>query len=539
MYQIIADNLLIYDGGIPELALSSAKLKLEVNTSGSLSFTLPKSHKYYGQIDLMKSRIKVYDANRLVFDGRAYSPTVDLYQNDTIECEGILAFLNDTYQEPFEYFGDVLTLFSNVIDFHNSQVPEDKQFKIGEVSVTNKTEEGNITRSSDAYISTMELMKTRFFGSELGGYLVARTEADGNYIDYVEDFDYLGGQEVTQSINLIDAEKTITSDELATIIVPLGARAEAESGDRGDFLTIASVNDGKIEVESEEGISLYGRITKIVQHDDITDASNLKRAGEKDLAAALGVTTSVKLHAADLAKANFAVSPFILGTYVDTKIKNLDIDEKMLITKLSIDLLNPSSNDLTLGSTKRSLTGMSLKTAQTISTIRNDLVQNIKDSRQAILVDLRRETEVILENNSEQILTTVAENYYNQAQMDELYSSLSTQIEQTAEAITFTFNEFKTDQTIVNGENQDIFEEWRKYIRFVDGNIVIGIEDNPLILQLQNDRINFLEDGNVIAYWMNKKFYAVDGEFLNSLKLGKFAFFPRTSGNLSFFKVES
>ena len=144
----------------------------------------------------------------------------------------------------------------------------------------------------------------------------------------------------------------------------------------------------------------------------------------------------------------------------------------------------------------------------------------------------------MLENTSEQILTSVSENYYNQADSDALYAQLQTQIQQTAEAITFTFNEFKTEQTVVNGENQTTFEEWRKYIRFVDGNIILGVVDNPLILRLQNDRIEFLDDNNVIAYWMNKRFYTVDGEFLNSLKLGKFAFFPRTSGNLSFLKIE-
>ncbi|MCD0153253.1 hypothetical protein HK327_11275, partial [Streptococcus agalactiae] len=59
-----------------------------------------------------------------------------------------------------------------------------------------------------------------------------------------------------------------------------------------------------------------------------------------------------------------------------------------------------------------------------------------------------------------------------------------------------------------------------------------------IVLRIENERIVFLESGVESAYWHNRKFYAVDGEFINSLKLGKFAFIPRQTGNLSFTKVE-
>ena len=54
-----------------------------------------------------------------------------------------------------------------------------------------------------------------------------------------------------------------------------------------------------------------------------------------------------------------------------------------------------------------------------------------------------------------------------------------------------------------------------------------SVEGNELTLRIQNDKIVFLENGGEIAYWQNRKFYAVDGEFINSLRLGKFAFLPR------------
>lgn len=81
------------------------------------------------------------------------------------------------------------------------------------------------------------------------------------------------------------------------------------------------------------------------------------------------------------------------------------------------------------------------------------------------------------------------------------------------------------------------FQEISKYIRFIDGNIILGEEGNELTLKIENDRIAFLESGAEVAYFSNRKLYVLDGEFLNSLTLGNFAFLPRANGNLSFKKV--
>lgn len=114
---------------------------------------------------------------------------------------------------------------------------------------------------------------------------------------------------------------------------------------------------------------------------------------------------------------------------------------------------------------------------------------------------------------------------------------MKTTVRQTAESIQFQFNQYKSDLTQFNGTTAQKFTEINQYIRFVSGDIVLGKESNPLTLRISHDRIQFLEQGVEIAYWQNRKFYAVDGEFLHSLKLGKFAFIPRATGNLSFTKV--
>ena len=67
--------------------------------------------------------------------------------------------------------------------------------------------------------------------------------------------------------------------------------------------------------------------------------------------------------------------------------------------------------------------------------------------------------------------------------------------------------------------------------------MIIGLADNSF-KQIQSATKNAFYEGAVeVAYISNKKMYITDGEFTNSLQLGKFAFIPRANGNTSFKKV--
>lgn len=535
MYKIYSDNLLIYDPTQEEYYITEGEYRGAVNESGSLVFGMTEDHPHYGNVNLMKSIITLYDDDRLIFRGRPYAPNLDLYKLNRIECEGELAFFNDTYQEPFSYFGTVAELFTRVINFHNSQVDEARRFIVGNITVTNDTQSGKIVRSNEEYSTTMEFIQDKFIGSELGGFLNIRHEQNGNYIDYLEDLNYLCRQDVEQTINLMDAEKGISAEDLATVVIPLGANMTDADGNDLGRLTIEEVNQGKKYIESADGITLYGRVTRIFTHDDITTPQALFAAGQKDLESCLGAVQTITLTAADLSRAGYDEPPFALGTYVLAKIPNLEVNERMLIKELNINLLDPSSNSLTLGSIKRRLTAQQLKTAKSIGNLTVKVDKSIRDQIAAEL-ELIRETEAMIENSSEQLTSRISETYYNAAQTDQIIQQLQTVIEQTANQIIFNFDSFVAEQVTQNGITAEQFEEWRKYIRFINGNIEIGIVDNPMMLRLENDRITFLENGVEVAYWQNRKFYAVDGEFINSLQLGNFAFIPRETGNLSFLK---
>lgn len=78
---------------------------------------------------------------------------------------------------------------------------------------------------------------------------------------------------------------------------------------------------------------------------------------------------------------------------------------------------------------------------------------------------------------------------------------------------------------------------YNKWFRFTADGLLIGEDGNELLLRVDNDRISFVQSGSEVAYISNQKLYITNGEFVNSLQLGKFAFLPRENGNLSFKRV--
>lgn len=102
-----------------------------------------------------------------------------------------------------------------------------------------------------------------------------------------------------------------------------------------------------------------------------------------------------------------------------------------------------------------------------------------------------------------------------------------TEIEDYKQEVSATFEATKEGYVIG-------FNDMKKYINFIDGNIIIGRGDSLITLKMQSDKMAFLVGGAEVATFTDKRFKIFDGEFENSLKLGNYSFKPRSNGNLSF-----
>lgn len=538
MYKVYCDDYLLYDDNLDRYKIESPKLELELNKAGKFTFSIYPNHPYYGLLKKMKSIMTVYQKEEIIFRGRILDSEQGWYNQRKITCEGELAFLNDSLIHPYDYQTSgqisIQDLFSRFITEHNSQVDEAKRFKIGSITVEDGDTSNDlnlISRANEDYDTTWSSINNKLI-DYLGGYLKVRHETDGVYIDYLKDIDVLAVQTIEFGKNLLDISQTVSGDNMVTAIIPLGAKNE-ETGKR---LTIETVNEGNDYLVNEEQASLYGLIFQKVVWDDVTIAENLLSKAQSYITSIGVLNTSIELNAVDISPLDADLNSFKLGTKVRVKSDPHGVDATFMIEKLSIDLTKPESNKLTLNSTMKSFTE---QTGTTSSAIQS-LTQKVDSNEKTVIsldADITAKIASDIDISAQSILQTVEEAYYTKGETDSLIERTRTEFEQTDDEFNFRFNQFEVDMADVVSGADARFEEIRKYIRFVDGNIVLGEEGNELILKIQNDRISFLENDIEVAYVSNKKLYITDGTFINSMNIGNFGFFPRANGNLSLKKV--
>lgn len=536
MYRVYCDGLPIYNDKLEGLKIFSPSLDLELNKTGSFSFTLYPDHPYYGSIQKLKSIITVYQEDYLLFRGRVLDDEIGFYNERQVTCEGELAFLLDSIKRPYDFTGSVAEYLALLLDSHNAQVDETKRFILGNVTVTDPND--YIVRSNIDYTDTWKEMNDKLL-TLLGGFLSVR-HADGvAYLDYLADFALLSPQKIEFGKNLLDQKRIIKGADVATVVIPLGAKLkDAEGKDTDKRLTIETVNGGADFIEDAAAISQYGTIVKTVIFDDVTIAENLKAKGQAYLSSLVKLPESIELTAADLATVSTSFSSFHLGTYVDAVSKPHGLNQKFLVRKLSINLLDPAANKLTLGGVFEGLAASLKGLTDTQGKIINEISESVRKASEAVY-NVEQNLESSIRQSEENIKATVAESYYLKDDTDALVSSVSTTIEQTKESVEIQFNQFNADlEAVANGTDAE-FEEIRKYIRFVDGSILLGQVGNELELKISNDRISFLQDDTEVAYFSDNKLYVTDGHFINALQIGDFAFIPRANGNLSFKRLDA
>ena len=101
MIRIRNGTNVIYDPRNPALSLVSPRLVLEDNAAGSLTFRIYDANRNYGTVRKLYPLLSVERDGKTLFRGRVVSDKKDFYNGKSVEAEGKLAFLNDSYLEPF------------------------------------------------------------------------------------------------------------------------------------------------------------------------------------------------------------------------------------------------------------------------------------------------------------------------------------------------------------------------------------------------------------------------------------------------------
>lgn len=533
MYKVYCDGLLLYEPPVEELQLIAANMKLEINKAGTFTFSIQEAHPLYGSIRKLKSVIEVYQDNAMLFRGRPVNDGVDTFNVITFLCEGDMAMLNDSLVRPYSFQGTITGYLQKLITDHNTQVEASKQFTLGTVTVTDPND--YIVRSNQNYPSTWTEIENKLIDL-LGGYIRVRRSGGINYIDYLEDSTFMSNQVISLGENLIEANRERRSEDIATAIIPIGAEMENEDGSTYR-VDITSVNAGVDYIYNQDAVDVYGWIFKNVVFDDVTVPSNLLSKANQALAKSILLLNTIELTAVDLSMMDVDIDEFRVFEYVRVTSPIHQLDDLYLIRKLTVDLLNPAGNTITVGTQYSSFTEKQYQTVKVIENVTREVGENAEQYATTLVNNAKIEMNNSILQEAGSLRTEVSETYTSKTELEAYKQEVGTEFSQTKNTFDFQF----TQMTQTINSNQELtdteFELIRKYIRFEDGNIILGELGNEITLKLENDILGFYQSGNRVAYLSDNKLYVTDGEFINSLKLGNFAFTPRNNGNLSFGRV--
>lgn len=182
--------------------------------------------------------------------------------------------------------------------------------------------------------------------TDTGYTLVARAEeVNGEivvYLDMLSREGSQGEQEIAFGRNILDLDEYIDAADVYTRVIPLGKNG----------LTISSVNSGAIFLENTTLSAVYGQITKVIQHTDVSAAKQLKAAGEEDLKAMLSAAISLTIKAVDLTITGDASEAFYVGGWNRVYSPPHGYDEYLQCTRIVRNLQDPGKDEFTFGATR-------------------------------------------------------------------------------------------------------------------------------------------------------------------------------------------
>lgn len=385
----------------------SGSIKQAQNAINEFTFVIPMQNDLYQKLIPFQSIVQVvnlYD-EEVEFEGRVLNVSNKMTSTGFVQevvCEGFLSFLHDSTQhfQKLKNTGAEAYL-REILNQHNAQVEDYKRIYLGSVTVKSLTDK---PWRYLGYESTWDTIRERIIAS-IGGYLTLRRTSDGLYLDWTTSIGQNQESPIQLGRNIKSASREVSFDGIATQIMPIGADEKNSDGstssdkeEQGSDVTrkqidISSVNGGKMWLEDAELVAKFGIIRKPVIWTEIDNAQVLKNRG-------LQYLRNQKIALAKWTVA--AVERYLIDSrYVKFKIGNihpilnapLSGIERLQIIEKKIDILNPQSVDLVIGSKSQSLSAYQLQSQEAVESIERVKANKEIESKREKLLTLTSELE--------------------------------------------------------------------------------------------------------------------------------------------------
>lgn len=359
MYKIKMDNKVLYYPGDEEAVVIEPELNLQTGYAGELSLKVPPKNPLYTEIRNRKSMISVYRNKKEIFYGEVRTREKDWNNNQPVKAVGALTFLADSIQPQKEYHNISPRGFLDaLLTIHNNQVEDRKKIYTGTVTIHDSND--SLYRFTNRE-TTLEAIRDKLV-DRLGGYLRLRHENEKMYLDWIsiEEYGKYCEQPIQFGENLLDYSESLTSDDLITALIPLGAAIEQESDENATEyqmleknVDITSANGGKNYIYSKEAVEKFGWVWATAKWEDVTVPSNLLRKGTEYLQTAQYETLVLSLTAVDLSEFGQDYDSFEEGDRILCYAKPYGMKKILPVMEMNIPLQQPDQAQLTLGETRQ------------------------------------------------------------------------------------------------------------------------------------------------------------------------------------------
>lgn len=350
MFTVECDGQVFYnDSATTELgSLIDPKLQLVNNAAGNFTCIVPTANVAYNSINKIISTIVVKREGTWLWEGRVLTDQTDFYGRKTINCEGALAYLNDTILLPKKYtVSSVYNLLSQLLSVHNSKVPNSRKIYIGSVTVSPSDFPSSFQTN---YENVLTFIKENLVDL-YGGYLRVRKDGSTLKLDYYKDCPKTASQEVDFGTNLVEFTKAFDFTKICTVVIPRGKQLSDQENEDGSpkYLTIESVNGNSPYLVNTTTLNTYGRVEKVVEFNDVEDANLLLRLGRAYLSNYQFENMVLTVKAIDLHILNSSIGAFDMLDSVRCKSIPHGLDKYMPITSMDIPLNSPENLQYTFG----------------------------------------------------------------------------------------------------------------------------------------------------------------------------------------------
>lgn len=482
--------------------LTSGNITKGINTIDSFTFTMLPSNAGFQFVNEFTTLVQVVNTrtNRYDFIGRVLYTETAMDESGsvtkTVTCESIAGYLCDsvqTYVEPQNW--TVSGLLQSLIDCHNSQVEEEKHFKIG--TVTAEDDNDNLYQGIQR-VNTWEAIKDKLV-DKIGGELQFRMASDGLYIDYLEKVGTVKSTAIELSVNMKSITREQNPTSFITRLIPLGSKRTIDGEETEHRLDISSMNDGKNYIDDESAIEAFGIHVGVVEFDDVNTPSVLMTKGQAYLAEKNKVQVRYSITSLELFLLGLVFDEFDVGNWHPIKNHLVGIDDTARIIKKSIDICEEYKSTIEVGDNFKSLSDIQKEQTDVIQSTVNGL-DDLKVSTNNSITEIRNtvsEQKTSILESCNAIVMSALKSYVETSSYEEFKKTLEAEFGIWAEGIYGSVSATEESIRQVDGDLQSKYNTITKFFNFGTDGLQIGSvnEDgnaSPNKVVIDDDQISIL-----------------------------------------------